>query len=156
MKKRNAQLLNVSIAGICFALGFGVFISAQTRGARGTQQATGQPQAGQNQWTHIGGDAAHTRYSPLSQINASNFETLVDAWTFNDTAVGTMTARATPVYVGGKLLSVAGPRRHVVRIDPTTGKLLWSFVEPETSRSKYSMRAAYGKGRSEERRVGKE
>ena len=60
--------------------------------------------------------------------------------------VGPMTARATPSYVGGKLLSVAGPRRHVVSIDPTSGKLLWNFVEPETYRSKYSMRAAYGKG----------
>src|SRR5262245_14812064 len=146
MKKRNAQLLNVSIAGLCFALGFGVLISAQTRGARGAQQAAAQPQSGQTQWTHIGGDAAHTRYSPLNQINASNFESLVDAWTFNDPAVGTMTARATPVYVGGKLLSVAGPRRHVVSIDPATGKTLWTFVEPETPRSKYSMRAAYGKG----------
>ncbi len=57
-----------------------------------------------------------------------------------------MTARATPSYVGGKLLSVAGPRRHVVSMDPTNGKLLWNFVEPETYRSKYSMRAAYGKG----------
>jgi quinoprotein glucose dehydrogenase len=57
-----------------------------------------------------------------------------------------MTARATPSYVGGKLLSVAGPRRHVVSIDPVTGKLLWNFVEPPTYRSKYSMRTAYGKG----------
>ena len=57
-----------------------------------------------------------------------------------------MTARATPSYVGGKLLSVAGPRRHVVSIDPTSGKLLWSWVEPPTYRSKYSMRTAYGKG----------
>ena len=57
-----------------------------------------------------------------------------------------MTARATPSYVGGKLLSVAGPRRHVVSIDPTNGKLLWSWVEPQTYRSKYSMRTAYGKG----------
>ena len=31
-------------------------------------------------------------------------------------------------------------------MDPTNGKLLWNFVEPETYRSKYSMRAAYGKG----------
>jgi quinoprotein glucose dehydrogenase len=82
----------------------------------------------------------------LNQINASNFESLVEAWTFNDPSVGTMTARATPVYVGGKLLSVAGPRRHVVSIDPATGKTRWTFVEPETARSKYSMRAAYGKG----------
>jgi quinoprotein glucose dehydrogenase len=82
----------------------------------------------------------------LNQINAQNFETLTQAWVFNDPAVGTITARATPVYVGGKLLSVAGPRRHVVSIDPVSGKTLWTFVEPETARSKYSMRSAYGKG----------
>jgi quinoprotein glucose dehydrogenase len=33
-----------------------------------------------------------------------------------------------------------------VSIDPTSGKLLWSWVEPPTYRSKYSMRASYGKG----------
>jgi quinoprotein glucose dehydrogenase len=138
----------LSIAGTFFALAFGVFINAQVRGARGgAQQAAGQQQSNADpQWRYIGGDAGHTRYSPLNQINASNFESLVEAWTFNDPAVGTMTARATPVYVGGKLLSVAGPRRHVVSIDPATGKTLWTFVEPETARSKYSMRAAYGKG----------
>ena len=88
-----------------------------------------------------------TRYSPLNQVTPANFETLKEAWRFSPIdVVGPLTARATPSYVGGKLLSVAGPRRHVVSIDPTSGKLLWSFVEPETYRSKYSMRAAYGKG----------
>ena len=70
-----------------------------------------------------------------------------EAWKFSPIdVVGPMTARATPSYVGGKLLSVAGPRRHVVSMDPTSGKLLWNWVEPETYRSKYSMRTAYGKG----------
>ena len=145
--KTRAKLLNVSIIGVCFAVAFGVFITAQAPAPRPAQQpAAAQTQTGQGQWSYIGSDAAHTRYSPLNQINASNFQTLVEAWNFSDPAVGTMTARATPVYVGGKLLSVAGPRRHVVSIDPVTGKTLWTFVEPETPRSKYSMRAAYGKG----------
>jgi glucose dehydrogenase len=112
--------------------------SAQTRPTAGT--ANGQ-------WRYQGGDAGSTRYSPLDQITPANFETLKEVWRFNpQDVVGAMTARATPSYVGGKLLSVAGPRRHVVSMDPTTGKLLWSFVEPETYRSKYSMRASYGKG----------
>jgi glucose dehydrogenase len=99
------------------------------------------------EWRTLGGDIGHTRYSPLSQITPANFETLKEAWRFGPTdVVGPMTARATPSYVGGKLLSVAGPRRHVVSIDPATGKLLWNWVEPETFRSKYSMRTAYGKG----------
>ena len=99
------------------------------------------------EWRYLGGDVGHTRYSPLDQVTPANFETLKEAWRFSPLdVVGPMTARATPSYVGGKLLSVAGPRRHVVSIDPATGKLLWNFVEPETYRSKYSMRTAYGKG----------
>jgi quinoprotein glucose dehydrogenase len=99
------------------------------------------------EWRTLGGDMGHTRYSPLDQITPANFETLKEAWRFSPVdVVGPMTARATPSYVGGKLLSVAGPRRHVVSMDPTNGKLLWSWVEPETFRSKYSMRASYGKG----------
>jgi quinoprotein glucose dehydrogenase len=64
------------------------------------------------EWRTLGGDIGHTRYSPLSQITPANFETLKEAWRFGPTdVVGPMTARATPSYVGGKLLSVAGPRR---------------------------------------------
>src|SRR5688572_20140187 len=142
MEKRS-KFLNLSVAVICFALAFVVFITGQTPAARPAQQpqapqaTTNQPTGQQVPWSYIGGDAAHTRYSPANQVNASNFQNLVEAWTFNDPAVGTMTARATPVYVGGKLLSVAGPRRHVVSINPTTGKTNWTFVEPETPRSKY-------------------
>ena len=112
--------------------------SAQTPANRGT--ANGE-------WRYLGGDAGNTRYSPLNQVTPANFETLKEAWRSSPIdVVGPLTARATPSYVGGKLLSVAGPRRHVISIDPTSGKLLWNFVEPETFRSKYSMRAAYGKG----------
>ena len=114
--------------------------SAQTPSA--TQRGT---EGGQ--WRTLGGDIGHTRYSPLDQITPANFETLKEAWRSSPTdVVGALTARATPSYVGGKLISVAGPRRHVVSMDPATGKLLWNWVEPETYRSKYSMRTAYGKG----------
>ena len=94
--------------------------SAQTPARRGTENG---------EWRTLGGDIGHTRYSPLDQITPANFETLKEAWKFSPIdVVGPMTARATPSYVGGKLLSVAGPRRHVVSIDPTSGKLLWSWV----------------------------
>jgi quinoprotein glucose dehydrogenase len=32
------------------------------------------------EWTTLGGDFAHTRYSPASQIDASNFSDLEVAW----------------------------------------------------------------------------
>jgi quinoprotein glucose dehydrogenase len=97
-------------------------------------------------WPYIGGDAGHTRYSGLDQIDRSNFGSAVEAWSFADMEVGQMTARSTPVYADGKLITVAGARRWVVSLDPNTGQPLWKFVEPETFRSRYSMRASYGKG----------
>ena len=120
-------------------------LSACETGTAGPAERT-PARTSEGDWSSIAGDLYHTRYSPLRQIDGSNFETLVEAWSFADPSVGEMTARATPIYVGGKLISVAGPRRHVVSIDPATGQTLWTFVEPKTFRSRYSMRASYGKG----------
>src|SRR5688572_6232213 len=137
MKRHSRALL-----GGALAVGLGA--AACTAGSSETASAAA---ARNGEWRTLGSDAGHTRYSSLDQVTPTNFETLKEAWRFNpQDVVGPMTARATPSYVGGRLLSVAGPRRHVVSMDPTTGKLLWNFVEPDTFRSKYSMRAAYGKG----------
>ena len=98
------------------------------------------------QWTYLGGDAWHTRYTPVDQIDASNFEELEIAWQWNAASFGPSNPRATPSYVGGKLITVTGDRRSVAALDPGTGELLWSFTEPNTHRWEYSMRAGYGKG----------
>ena len=98
------------------------------------------------QWPYLGGDAWHTRYTPADEINASNFGDLEVAWRWNAASFGPSTPRATPSYVDGKLITVTGPRRTVVALDPATGGLLWSFTEPNTYRWEYSMRAGYGKG----------
>lgn len=130
------------LAGV---LALGVAVGACSSGSQPEKAAAAKPAKGE--WRYQGSDAGSTRYSPLDQVTPANFETLTEAWRSNPSdVVGPLTARATPSYVGGKLYSVAGPRRHVISMDPTNGKLLWSFVEPETYRSKYSMRAAYGKG----------
>jgi quinoprotein glucose dehydrogenase len=136
--KRHSRALIATMLAVGVAAAYLSIPSAQAPARRGTENG---------EWRYLGGDAGHTRYSPLDQVTPANFETLKEAWRFSPLdVVGPMTARATPSYVGGKLLSVAGFRRHVVSIDPTSGKLLWSFVEPETYRSKYSMRSPYGKG----------
>ena len=98
------------------------------------------------QWAYLGGDAWHTRYTPADQLDPSNFEQIEVAWQWNATSFGPATARATPSLVGGKLITVAGNRRHVVALDPATGEVLWSFREPNTYRYEYSMRKGYGKG----------
>ncbi len=97
-------------------------------------------------WHYIGGDAGHTRSTPLDQIDASNFENLEIEWTWDDTSFGSTPPRSTPIFANGKLFTVAGPRRHVVAIDPGSGETLWTFREPNTFRWEYSMRAPWGKG----------
>ena len=98
------------------------------------------------QWEYLGGDAAHTRYSPANQINADNFEDVEEAWVWDGASFNAQSGRSTPSYINGKLYTVAGARRYVVAIDPGTGELIWSYGEPKTGRYEYSMRKDYGKG----------
>ena len=107
------------------------------------------PPAQPGEWRYWGADAASSRYSPLDQIDASNFGELEVAWIWTadnySPSAGAM-LRATPIYVNGTLYSVAGSRRTAVAIDPATGETLWTFREPTTKRWEDSMRKDYGKG----------
>ena len=78
-------------------------------------------------WRYIGGDAGHTRSTPLNQINPENFENLEVEWSWSDASFGSTPPRSTPVYANGMLFTVAGARRHVVAIDPISGETLWSL-----------------------------
>lgn len=98
------------------------------------------------QWHYLGGDSAHTRYSPADEIDADNFEDLESAWVWDGASFNAASGRSTPSYINGVLYTVAGPRRHVVAIDPANGETLWSYREPNTARYEYSMRKDYGKG----------
>lgn len=121
------------------AVALAMLILAPTLSAQG-------PGVEDGQWTYLGGDAWHTRYTPADQITASNFDQLDIAWEWNAMSFGPSTSRATPTYVDGKLITVTGDRRHVIALDPGTGELLWSYSEPKTQRYEYSMRKGYGKG----------
>jgi len=101
------------------------------------------------EWRYLGGDAGHTRYSPLDQINAGNFGELEEVWAWRSDNFGPNLdyfSRATPIYVDGMLYSVATPRRQVIAMDPATGENLWTFRETPTIRHSRSPRQAYGKG----------
>ena len=120
-------------------------------GLLATMLATAQqlPGTENGEWRYLGGDAGHTRYSPLDQINRSNFADLEQAWIWRSDNFGPNLdyfSRATPIYVENTLYTVATPRRQVVAIDPATGENLWTFREPETIRHQRSPRQAYGKG----------
>ena len=124
--------------GLALPIGAGTPLSAQR--LPGTENG---------EWRYLGGDAGHTRSSPLDQINAANFEDLEVAWIWRGDNFGPNIDyffRSTPVYADGLLYTVATPRRQVVAIDPATGETLWTFREPETVRHLRSPRQAYGKG----------
>ncbi|MEL7043640.1 MAG: PQQ-binding-like beta-propeller repeat protein [Pseudomonadota bacterium] len=97
-------------------------------------------------WHYLGGDAAHTRFSPVSQVNPDNLEELEEAWVWDGATLGARSGRSTPSYIDGVLYTVAGERRWVVAIEPETGETLWSYRLPNTGRYEYSMRKDYGKG----------
>ena len=98
------------------------------------------------EWTTLGSDFAHTRSTKADQITPENFSNLEVAWVWDGASFEAQSGRSTPSYINGRLYTVAGARRHVVAIDPTSGATIWSYREPDTPRWDYSMRADYGKG----------
>lgn len=101
------------------------------------------------EWTHLGGDEASTRYSPLDQINAENVETLELAWSFDIGPFGPIAETisvTTPIMVGGTMYTTAGATRNVVALDPVTGQLLWMWRPQEGQRFIDAPRKGSGKG----------
>jgi len=101
------------------------------------------------EWRYWGGDEGSSRYSPLDQIDASNFEDLEVVWRWKAANYGPepdFIYRATPLKVGDKLYTVAGQRRTVVAIDAGTGETLWMWRMRDNARWQASTRKNYGKG----------
>ena len=101
------------------------------------------------EWRYWGGDAWSSRYSPLEQINATNFDSLKVAWTWNASAFGKDEYyRATPLYANGRLFTVASTRRSAMALDPTNGETLWMYRLEEGIRWQKAPRQYSGRGLS--------
>src|SRR4029453_12625254 len=90
-----------------------------------------------------------TKYRPLDQITASNFDKLEIAWRFRTDNLGPrpeVRLEATPLMVKGVLYTTAGTRRSVVAIDAATGEQLWSHREDEGERAVWAPRQWSGRG----------
>ncbi|MES3035344.1 MAG: PQQ-binding-like beta-propeller repeat protein [Gemmatimonadota bacterium] len=99
------------------------------------------------EWRYWGGDAHSSRYSPLDQINASNFSTLQQAWQWNAGTFGPDEYyRTTPLYANGRLFTVATTRRSVMAIEPETGETLWMYRLDEGIRWQKAPRQFAGRG----------
>ena len=108
-----------------------------------------QSGAANGEWRTYGGDLGHTRYAPLDQINAANFNTLEVAWRFKTDSLGPRPEyqlEGTPLMVGGLVYSTAGTRRAVVALDAATGELRWMHSEVEGPRGANAPRQFSGRG----------
>ena len=97
-------------------------------------QPLAQTGAKNGEWRSYGGDTGNTRYSPLDQINGSNFNKLQLAWHFNTENLGPRpeyNLEGTPLMANGILYATAGTRRAVVALDAATGEQLWVHSENE-------------------------
>src|SRR5438128_1659362 len=109
----------------------------------------GQSGAKNGEWSTYGADLGSTRYSPLDQINRTNFSNLEVAWRFKTDNLGPrpeFNLESTPLMVKGVLYAAAGTRRSVVAADAGSGELLWKFSYNEGKRAEAAPRQLSGRG----------
>jgi quinoprotein glucose dehydrogenase len=114
-----------------------------------TMPITGQSGAKNGEWTTYGADLGNTRYSPLDQITAANFNNLEVAWHFKTDSLGPRPEyqfESTPLMAHGVVYSTAGTRRAVVALDAGTGELMWMHSEREGARGVAAPRQLSGRG----------
>ena len=117
--------------------------------ARPAGQATGVPSTKNGDWTHYTADIRGSKYLPLDQINASNFNKMEVAWRFQTDNLGTrpeFKLEGTPLAIRGTLYTTAGTRRSVVALDGRTGELIWSHSYREGNRAAIAPRQLSGRG----------
>src|SRR6059036_689714 len=113
------------------------------------QQTAAQPSTRNGEWPMYTADLRGSKYSPLDQINAANFNQLEVAWRFKTDSLGPRPEynfQSTPLMVSGRLYSTAGSRRAVVALDAGTGELLWMHSENEGARGAAAPRQLSGRG----------
>src|SRR5580704_9598275 len=114
-------------------------------------QASAMPSTKNGEWPHYTADVRGSKYSPLDQVNAANFNTLEIAWRFKTDNLGTRPEyklEGTPLMVNGVIYATAGTRRAVVALEPKTGEIIWVHSLREGNRAAISPRQLSGRGLS--------
>jgi quinoprotein glucose dehydrogenase len=148
-----AQRLTVGLAAMALVLvGVATTGSFTAMGQDGRGSAPVPPSKAERgnvtgEWRYWGADAWSTRYSPLDQINASNFGKLTVKWQWAAGAFGADEYyRTTPLYANGRLFTVASTRRVAAALDPETGETLWMWRLDEGIRWQKAPRQFAGRG----------
>ena len=112
-------------------------------------QPSGFPSTKNGDWPHYTADMRGSRYSPLDQVNAANFNKLEVAWRFKTDNFGTFPEyklEGTPLAIRGVLYTTAGTRRDVIALDGRTGEVVWVHSVREGKRAAVSPRQLSGRG----------
>ena len=110
-----------------------------------------EPGTANGEWHHYTGDIKGSRYSPLDQVDADNFEDLELVWSFSTKNLGTRgeyKLEVTPIMVDGVLYATAGTRRTAIALDGQTGELMWMHSMREGLRGGMAPRQLSGRGLS--------
>src|SRR5438552_14592565 len=108
-----------------------------------------QTGAKNGEWRTYGADLGNTHYSPLDQIDSSNFNRLELAWRFKTDNLGPRPEfqyEGTPLMANGILYATGGTRRAVFALDAANGELLWVHGEREGPRGAAAPRQLSGRG----------
>src|SRR5436190_9048731 len=130
-------------------IGAAVVVGAFGFAAHPSTQARPMPSTRNGDWTHYTADMRGTKYSPLDQINASNFNKMEVAWRFKTHNLGTrpeFKLEGTPLAIRGTLYTTAGTRRSVIALDGRTGELIWAHSYREGNRAAIAPRQLSGRG----------
>jgi quinoprotein glucose dehydrogenase len=114
-------------------------------------QVGGQPSTKNGEWPYYTADLNGTKYSPLDQINGSNFNKLEVAWRFKTDNFGTRPEyklEGTPLMIKGVLYATVGTRRDIVALDAKTGETRWVYSMREGQRAAIAPRQLSGRGLS--------
>ena len=107
------------------------------------------PSTKNGEWPLYTADLRGSKYSPLDQINAANFNKLEVAWRFKTDNLGTRPEyklEGTPLMVKGTIYTSGGTRRSVVSLDARTGELNWVYNLREGTRAAIAPRQLSGRG----------
>jgi len=133
------------------ALAAALTVSLPNMNTRLFGQAQGVPSTAKGDWPYYTADVKGSRYSPLDQITASNFNQLEVAWRFKTDNLGTrpeFKLEGTPLAVNGVLFATGGTRRSVVALDGKSGELVWVYSMREGARAVAAPRQLSGRGLS--------
>src|SRR5579872_2817647 len=141
-KQMREKRIRIGLSAVLAGLGL-IWVSAEAQ-SRGSQW---HPK--DTEWAWYTADMAGTKYRPLDQINASNFNKLEIAWRFKTDNLGSRPEyklEGTPLMVNGSLYTTGGTRRSVISLDAKTGEVNWVYNLHEGNRAVVAARQLSGRG----------